>query len=442
MVLPRSAERGPYFIFQLPIFRLFAQGQAWVAIFFVLLGFVNSLKTIQQSRAREFNAALTSLASSSFKRTGRLVFPAATVTVLAWFVCQLGFNRLALSSEAYWMRITSSEPSPTWVVAIDDLIRAIISTWFFAENPYDQPQWALVYLFKGSLYVFMVLLATNRTTPRFRFLVYAILYIWSWSIGECRYLSLLYVITVNASLGLVGTNVFFGMFLAELSFFPQSTISAESSIHLQALPLILAFVSLVLMSYPNEYTTWAPWSRFLLNVGYAIFPDTTDFGRAWPGLGAQFLCLSVMISPLLRRVFSNRWFVWIGSMSYSLYLLHGPLMRSVLAWLTFGPIALREGLPNPTENPDGSWNWPVLPFPKPAAFVVILPVFWAFLTYVVWLWSTRVDPLFGKATNMFERIAFGDGVEEKASIVLPVYESRSASGSSNASPIEKARGVD
>ncbi|KAL9617107.1 MAG: hypothetical protein Q9160_008097 [Pyrenula sp. 1 TL-2023] len=425
MVLPRSAEKGPYFIFQLPIFRLFAQGQAWVAIFFVLLGFVNSLKTIQQSRSGEHAAALSALASSSFKRTGRLVFPAATVTVLAWFACQLGFNRLALSSEAYWMRITSSEPSASWVVAIDDLIKAIISTWFFAENPYDQPQWALVYLFKGSLYVFMVLLATNRTTPRFRVLVYAILYTWSWSIGEC----------------LVGTNVFFGMFLAELSFLPQSTISPDAAIHVQALPFVLAFFSLILMSYPNEYTTWAPWSRLLLNIGYTIFPDSTDFGRAWPGLGAQFLCMSVMISPPLRRIFSNRWCVWVGSMSYSLYLLHGPLMRSVLAWMTFGPIALREGLPDPTQNEDGSWEWPILPLPKPLAFLLILPVFWAFLMYVVWLWNTRVDPLFGKATSAFERMAFGE-LPEKPSAVLPVFESRSASSSSSASPSEKTRGVD
>ena len=185
MVLPRSSDNGPYYFFQLPIARLPAQGQAWVAVFFVLLGFVNPLKTISQCRSGEYSSALTYLAANSFKRLGRLIFPAATMTVLAWFACQLGFLNLSLHSEAYWLRITSANPSENWVQAIDDLLKALVSTWFYADNPYDQPQWALPYLFKGSIFVFITLLTTCRATPRFRMLAYTVLYIWSWSIGEC-----------------------------------------------------------------------------------------------------------------------------------------------------------------------------------------------------------------------------------------------------------------
>ncbi|KKA18906.1 hypothetical protein T310_7146 [Rasamsonia emersonii CBS 393.64] len=150
IVPPALAENGPSALFQRPFLRLVGQGNAWVAVFFVLLGFVNSLKTVQLARVGAVNDALNSLASSTFRRTGRLVFPATAVTILAWFFCQLGAFNLATRTDAYWVRTTSPRPSASWVRAIDDLIRQLISTWVYGENAYDQPQWALINLFKGS----------------------------------------------------------------------------------------------------------------------------------------------------------------------------------------------------------------------------------------------------------------------------------------------------
>lgn len=186
VVPPSFGETGQVALFQRPFFRLVVQGQAFVAIFFVLLGYVNSLKAVQLARAGAVNDALNTLASSAFRRTGRLVFPAAAVTVIAWFFCQLGAFNLARKTDAYWLRETSPRPSPSWAAAISDLVRQLISTWFYGENAYDQPQWALLPLLKGSLYVFMTLLATVNSTPMFRLLAEAILYMWSWAIGDGR----------------------------------------------------------------------------------------------------------------------------------------------------------------------------------------------------------------------------------------------------------------
>lgn len=185
---PALAENGPSALFQRPFLRLVGQGNAWVAVFFVLLGFVNSLKTVQLARVGAVNDALNSLASSTFRRTGRLVFPATAVTILAWFFCQLGAFNLATRTDAYWVRTTSPRPSASWGRAINDLIRQLISTWVYAENAYDQPQWALLNLFKGSLYVFTTLLATVNTTPRFRLCAEAVLYMWCWAVGDGMFL--------------------------------------------------------------------------------------------------------------------------------------------------------------------------------------------------------------------------------------------------------------
>ena len=167
-------------LFQRPFLRLIGQGNAAVAIFFVLLGFVNSLKPIQQSRSRDANNALPSLASSSIRRTGRLVFPAATVTVISWTLCQLAFLNLARSSNAYWLVATTPAPSPSWPQAVRDLIHELVFTWVDAANRYDQPQWALLHLLRGSMSIYMVFLATSNATPTFRLSAEVILYIWSW----------------------------------------------------------------------------------------------------------------------------------------------------------------------------------------------------------------------------------------------------------------------
>lgn len=197
-IVPPSFGNGESALFQRPFFRLVAQGQAFVAIFFVLLGFVNSLKPVKLARAGAVSDSLASLATSAFRRTGRLVFPAAVVTLISWFACQLGAFQLASMADAYWLHTTSPQPSPSWDVAIGDLVRQLISTWVSASNAYDQPQWALMYLFKGSLFVFMTLLATVPTTPNFRILAETVLYFWSWAVGDGKcihYMSAILVLT-------------------------------------------------------------------------------------------------------------------------------------------------------------------------------------------------------------------------------------------------------
>jgi hypothetical protein len=51
----------------------------------------------------------------------------------------------------------------------------------YGENAYDQPQWALSHLLRGSLYVFMTLLALVNTTPLFRLCAQVILYAFCWA---------------------------------------------------------------------------------------------------------------------------------------------------------------------------------------------------------------------------------------------------------------------
>lgn len=151
LIPPSFAETGKSILFQRPFFRLVIQGQAWVAIFLVLLGFVNALKPLQLARRGATADALAALSTGAFRRKWRLVFPAALMTILAWLLCQFGAFQLGKRVDAYWLRATSPQRSPSLGAAVVDLIRQIAGTWMYGENAYDQPQWALLPLFRGSL---------------------------------------------------------------------------------------------------------------------------------------------------------------------------------------------------------------------------------------------------------------------------------------------------
>ena len=184
IVRPADGLDGPSSWMQRPIFRLVGQGPAWVALFFILSGFVNSLKPVKLARAGNPEPALSNLAVSSFRRSFRLFLPATAATILSWFITQFGAYETAKNSDAYWLYTTSPNPSPSWGTAVEDLVRAIRTTWLYNPgNPYDQPQWALFYLLQGSMFVFTALLVTINLTPRWRVLTVMLCYFWSWNWG-------------------------------------------------------------------------------------------------------------------------------------------------------------------------------------------------------------------------------------------------------------------
>ncbi|KAJ9257457.1 hypothetical protein DTO212C5_8906 [Paecilomyces variotii] len=384
IVPPSFGEDGSVALFQRPFFRLVGQGQAFVAIFFVLLGFVNSLKPATLARSGAVSDALNTLATSAFRRTGRLVFPAAAVTVIAWFFCQFGAFKIAKKTDAYWLSATSPQPSPSWPAAVGHLVRQLISTWVYGDNQYDQPQWALLSLFKASLYVFMTLLATVNTSPRFRLTAEIILYMWSWATNDC----------------IVGINAFAGMILAELSLLPPPS---PKSLLVEIIPYPFAILGLYLCSFPDEFYEQTAWTRQLWQIGLAIFPAGANMGRFFAGIGAQMVCFAILFSPSMRHGLSNRWLLWLGEISFPIYLLHGPLMRSVMTYMLFLPSALffkpavlEDGTPDPNS---------AIPIPSFLKLMIVCPIFFAFLLVVARLWLRKVEPYFGTATNAFEKFA-------------------------------------
>ena len=184
IVRPADGLHAHSSLLQKPFFRLVGQGPAWVALFFILSGFVQALKPVKLAKDGNIETALSNLGVSSFKRSFRLFLPATAATILSWFVCQLGGYETARNSDAYWLYTTSPTPSLCWTDAIDHLVYAIRTTWTYnPDNPYDQPHWALLYLLHGSMFVFTVLLVTINLKSRFRVSALVVCYFWSFNWG-------------------------------------------------------------------------------------------------------------------------------------------------------------------------------------------------------------------------------------------------------------------
>ena len=159
-------------------------GRASVAVFAILSGYVNALKPIKQSRTGNIDAVLSGIAKSAFRRTGRFMIPAIVATTASWLVCQFGGYNLARTVDAAWIRDTSPIPSTSFAGALSDLFSNLVTTWTDGGNQYDRIQWTLCYLLRGSMLVYLTLFATAYVQPKFRILIYSIMYLYYWKSGD------------------------------------------------------------------------------------------------------------------------------------------------------------------------------------------------------------------------------------------------------------------
>ena len=96
----------------------------------------------------------------------------------------MGGYEVARQSDAYWLYTYTPAMSSSWGMGVEDLVNGLRATWTFGViNPYDQPQWALIYLFQGSMMVFAALLITLNLTPFYRGVVLSVFALWSFDLS-------------------------------------------------------------------------------------------------------------------------------------------------------------------------------------------------------------------------------------------------------------------
>ncbi|KAI9893849.1 MAG: hypothetical protein M1814_005402 [Vezdaea aestivalis] len=200
---------------------------------------------------------------------------------------------------------------------------------------------------------------------------------------------------------LMGMNIFAGILIAKVCvIFPAGKL--HTTLPRIILPMIPIVLGLYLTSYPEHDPDWSPWSQSLHHWGLRIFPNDSDTWRFWSAIGTHILVVGIAFSKHTQTVLGHPILTWLGEISYAVYLLHGPLIRSFLVWMLFG---LRVKPPASMPDESGPVRT-VLEPPGKFHMACALAVFFAVLVLVSKVWTLYIESWCAKATGWVEEKAF------------------------------------
>jgi peptidoglycan/LPS O-acetylase OafA/YrhL len=269
-------------------FGFMKSGTFAVVLFFVLSGFV-------LTRAYFSNHNIQDLTKQAVKRYFRLLFPVLATVFLAYILMTNNLLRLNVTGS-----LTGSEWAldkwnfvPSFLNALYD---GVYGVFIDGEAKYNANLWTMKYEFFGSFLVFSVAALFGR--HRNRAFIYAALVVILW---QSFYLPFI--------VGLVIADIF----------------STENGIKKRIFALrpttkLMLFVTgLVLASMPAQGDIN---QTFLFKS--LVYPTTNPMAVIilWHTIGSALLMIILLSSKKLQSAMNLRFFVFLGKISFSLYLLH------------------------------------------------------------------------------------------------------------------------
>ncbi|GJC77676.1 hypothetical protein ColLi_00514 [Colletotrichum liriopes] len=269
------------YLVQLPFIRLAFCGIYMVTIFFVISGFVLTYSPLKKSHAGQGVDAIGSLPSSIFRRPFRLFMPVVPILVVTCILIHYQAFYVAPGRQPHgpvangvWSQITF-----IWRTLITIITQSTTAT--------IMPQgWTLSVEYQGSLLFSM------------------------WQ--QCLFLS--------------------GMILADVRHARQKlppllTGAAHKAANVASW-LLLVF-ALFLGGWPTHGNGYAA-------AGYSWFTWVPTAGidptRLFPSIAAVALVAALENLPVLQRCLNSRWVLYLGEISYGLYLVHWVVGRSFATW--------------------------------------------------------------------------------------------------------------
>jgi len=273
-------------------------GGAAVAVFFVLSGFILSLPF---SKDRSIWRVLTAM----LKRWPRLAMLTTIACLFAWLLIHLSHDNYKTAAHvigAKWLATHGNSPiaghgDVGWFDALRD---GLYKVFLFGDVHFDSPLWTMRIELFGSFAIFLaapVLFAIRSWAIRLSLIV--LVMIWAGDTFPITYIS----------------DFLVGVVLAML--FAENRMPNFKN--WQA--ALLGVVAIYLFSFTYE-------QKLLIHAPIkALLPQGDNAHFVWDA-GAALFILLLLGNPFLRRVFSKTWAVWLGLLSFPIYLLHGPIMLS------------------------------------------------------------------------------------------------------------------
>ena len=298
-------------IMRLPFLRLLYGGPL-VQIFFVVSGYVLALKPLRLIHERAFESLLHSLTVSVFGRGMRLFLPPLISTFAVMLAVRMHWYDFPYEDHMRGLIPRHPERLPTFWAQLKNWLRFVLGEltnpwkWNTTPSKYDSHLWTIPIQFKSAMILFLVILGLARARPRVRRSLVALFF--SYCMFANRW-------DVAAHLG--------GMFLADLDLERQSSLSVSSrpSTFSTIFWSCTFTLGLYLGSFPRQTAGAGA-------LGYGTLALLTPWHKHWHTLAAVLLVWSLGHAPALSAPFTSRPLLYLGKISFSLYIVHGPVLHT------------------------------------------------------------------------------------------------------------------
>ncbi|KAF7899129.1 uncharacterized protein EAF01_008342 [Botrytis porri] len=310
----------PSSFMQLPFLRVLYSGRPMVHIFFVISGFVLSLKPLKLARAHNYADLQTTLSSSVFRRGMRLFLPTTASTFMVMIFIRMRLVRIDGFE-------TISQQFMDWLHAI----WTIAYSWDWDKiwwPKYDVHVWTIPIEMAQSMFLFVTITGLARCKVWIRLFMLVVIMLYSLKCGRWAAFEFIGGALV-AEVGLIQQA------RAERNSNKEIPVSDEESSNSWQTSVVYAFWSmnfvfaLWIAGWPNNDVLRTPGLSEI--APYTMEPYWSQRRQeeqafSWFALGAMQVVFACQQLPLLQKFFTSGPAQYLANISYALYLMHGPFL--------------------------------------------------------------------------------------------------------------------